>query len=235
MIIALLVGLTVGFVLSLPPGPISVAVMRNALDGHFRPGLMIGLGAATMDTLYSLVAIFASSAIVETARTVISQNHWLLLILQLLAVATMVILGFKYIRPTPKSIASTKVKEAKQETKAAAMGARRPYVVGIFMSIVNLPSPTFLPSLIAIATFLHANNWVDSSLSQSALYAVGFGSGAGLWFSLLLRTLYTWRKKISPNFVTRLYTVTGASFFLFALILIYNVITTTEWSSLGGG
>lgn len=234
MLLALLVGLVVGFVLSLPPGPISVAVMRNALDGHFRPGLMIGLGAASMDTLYSLVAIFASSAIVETARDLVTQNHWLLLLLQLLAVTTMVVLGFKYIRPTQRSIASTNVKEAQHETKAAQMGAKRPYVVGIFMSIVNLPSPTFLPSLIAVATFLHANDWVDTSFAQSSLYAVGFGSGAGLWFSILLRTLYTWRKRISPNFVTRLYVVTGASFFLFALILLYNVITTTEWSQLVG-
>jgi hypothetical protein len=34
MVIALLVGLVVGFVLAMPPGPIAIAIIRQALAGH---------------------------------------------------------------------------------------------------------------------------------------------------------------------------------------------------------
>ena len=39
MVTALLVGLVVGFVLVMPPGPIAMACMRQALGGQTREGL----------------------------------------------------------------------------------------------------------------------------------------------------------------------------------------------------
>jgi len=232
MLLALVVGFVVGFVLSLPPGPISVAVMRHALAGEYQRGLLIGLGAATMDTVYSLAAIFASSALVIAVRDAVTSNGWLVLALQILAVGTMVVLGVKYLKPTQKDVEKTAEREARTETKAESIGGRSPYAVGVFMSIVNLPSPTFLPSLIAVATYLHANDWVDTSVSQSVVYAVGFGLGAAVWFATVLRTLFSVRGRISPTFIGRIYAFTGASFLLFASVLLYNVVRTTQWDQL---
>lgn len=232
MLTALIVGIIVGLVLSLPPGPISVAVMRHALAGEFRYGLLIGIGAATMDTLYSLAAIFASTALIGAVKETVLSNGWLLLILQIAAVVVMVSLGFKYTKPTQADVRATAGTQASSEARAEKMGGKRPYVVGIVMSIVNLPSPTFLPSLIAVATYLHANNWVDSSIVESVSYAVGFGVGAALWFGTVLRTIHTIRNRISPTFIGRVYTFTGASFFLFAVVLLYNIVRATSWSNL---
>ncbi len=232
MLTALFVGIVVGLVLSLPPGPISVAVMRHALAGEFRYGLLIGVGAATMDTFYSLAAIFASTALIVAVKETVMSNGWLLLILQIAAVGVMVNLGFKYMKPTQADVQETARKEASSEARAEKIGGRRPYVVGIFMSVVNLPSPTFLPSLIAVATYLHANNWVDSSVTESVSYAIGFGIGAAVWFGTVLRTLHTVRTRISPTFIGRIYTFTGASFFLFAVVLVYNIVRTTSWETL---
>lgn len=232
MLLAFVVGISVGFVLSMPPGPIAVAVMRQAFDGRPKAGVAIGLGAASMDILYSLIAIFASSAIVVSLKDVITGNLWLLLLLQTAAVVTLIILGFRYLKPSPKNVADTAKKEQLQEDKARKMGASQPYGIGIMMSIVNLPSPTFLPSLIGIASYLHANDWVDDSFGECMLYAVGFGVGAALWFTSLMRVLYSMRERISPSFVGTIYKITGASFLLFALLLLYNVITSTEWSQL---
>ena len=65
MLTALLVGLVVGFVLAVPPGPIAMACIHQGLAGQTRAGVALVLGASVMDSVYALLAAFASSALVE--------------------------------------------------------------------------------------------------------------------------------------------------------------------------
>jgi len=67
------------------------------------------------------------------------------------------------------------------------------------------------------------------------MYALGFGAGAALWFGLLLRTLTLLRSKVSPTVIPMLYRIAGGVFLLFALVLAYNMVTTTAWSRRPGG
>src|SRR5436190_13893424 len=82
MVTALLVGLVVGFVLVMPPGPIAMAGMRQALAGQTREGLALVLGAAVMDSGYALLAAFASSALVEALWDMMLHHAWTLLAFQ---------------------------------------------------------------------------------------------------------------------------------------------------------
>jgi threonine/homoserine/homoserine lactone efflux protein len=51
-------GLIIGFAMAVPIGPIGIMCIRKTLaEGHAR-GLMIGLGGATADSLYGVVAAF---------------------------------------------------------------------------------------------------------------------------------------------------------------------------------
>lgn len=232
MIGAFFVGLVVGFFLSIPPGPIAVAVMRQAIEGHYKPGMKIGLGASTMDTIYSLIAIFASSALLVSLQTALTVNGWLKVLFQLACIVTLVVLGLRYFKPTTKEVVETERKELEQEERARKMGGSSYYFIGIVMSVTNLASPTFIPSLIFIAGYLHANDLVDSSVPESVAYALGFGSGAALWFILLLRTLYKWRARLSASFISRLYIFAGWSFMVFAAILAFHIIVDTNWKEL---
>jgi threonine/homoserine/homoserine lactone efflux protein len=63
MVTALLVGLVAGFVMVMPPGPIAMACMRQALAGQAREGVALVLGVAAMDSGSALLAAFASSAL----------------------------------------------------------------------------------------------------------------------------------------------------------------------------
>ena len=82
MVTALLVGLVVGFVMVMPPGPIAMACMRQALAGHTKEGWALGLGAAVMDSGYALLAAFASSALVEALWDMMMHHAWALLAFQ---------------------------------------------------------------------------------------------------------------------------------------------------------
>jgi len=231
MIGALLVGLFVGFFLSIPPGPIAVAVMKQAIDGDYRYGLKVGLGASTMDTIYSLCAIFASTAIIDTLQEALQDFAWMKLVFQLVCVVAFVIVGVRYLKPTSRKVVDTARKEEQQEERARKMGYNSPYLVGILMSIANLASPTFLPMLIAVASYLHANDLVSNDAGQCVAYGFGFGSGAALWFLVLLKTIYRWRTRLSAGFIARIYRFAGLSFIFFALLLAFNVIRTTDWGT----
>src|SRR6266571_2470257 len=127
MVTALLVGLVVGFVLAMPPGPIAIACLRQALAGQAREGLALALSASAMDIGYALLAAFASSALVGALRGLVTDNAWYLLAFQGGCIVVLVVLGLRYCRPT-----------------------------GVLIALTNLASPTFLPSLIFAMSLLHA-------------------------------------------------------------------------------
>ena len=58
MMTALLVGLVVGFVLAIPPGPIAMACIHQALAGQVREGVALVLGASASGHPGVLVADF---------------------------------------------------------------------------------------------------------------------------------------------------------------------------------
>ena len=72
MITALCVGLVVGFVLAMPPGPITIACLRQALAGQTRKGVALALAASAMDIVYALLAAWASSALVGALRDIVT-------------------------------------------------------------------------------------------------------------------------------------------------------------------
>jgi hypothetical protein len=102
------------------------------------------------------------------------------------------------------------------------------------MALTNLASPTFLPSLLFVMSFLHVRGWVGHTVGAHVLYALGFGGGGALWFVLLLRLLTHLRAQVSPTVMQMLHRVAGGVLFLFAGILAYHLVTT-EWARLPGG
>jgi threonine/homoserine/homoserine lactone efflux protein len=100
MVTALCVGLVVGFVLAIPPGPITLACLRQALAGQTREGVALALAASAMDIVYALLAAMASSALVGALRDIATGNAWYLLAFQGGCIVVLVVLGLHYWRPT---------------------------------------------------------------------------------------------------------------------------------------
>jgi threonine/homoserine/homoserine lactone efflux protein len=214
MVTALLVGLVVGFVLAIPPGPIAIACLSQALAGQAREGLALALSASAMD--------------IGALRGLVTDNAWYLLAFQGGCIVVLVVLGLRYCRPT--GVAGRPRQAEQDRTRDDAS----PYLRGVLIALTNLASPTFLPSLIFAMSLLHARGWVGRDVGDHVMYALGFGAGAALWFVLLLRTLTRLRSQFSPTVIPMLSRVAGGVFLLFALMLAYNMVTTTAWSRLLG-
>ena len=229
MVTALLVGLVVGFILAIPPGPIAMACLQQALAGQAREGLALVLGASAMDIVYALLAAFASSALVGALWGMVLHHTWALLAFQGVCIVVLIVLGLRSCRSTTHADAAQARPEARGRPHDAS-----PYLRGVLIALTNLASPTFLPSLIFAMSLLHVRGWVGYTVGDHVMYALGFGGGGGLWFLLLLRTLIHLRAKVSPTLMPMIDRVAGGVFLLFAGILTYHLVTTTAWSRLPG-
>jgi threonine/homoserine/homoserine lactone efflux protein len=236
MLTALLLGIVIGFALCIAPGPIAVAFMKKAVVGEYRPALLIGAGAAVMDIVFNLLAAFASSALVIWLSNLFDRHRWLSLAFQLASIIALLVLGIRYLRAKHNIAEERQVleHEATQEAKAKQYSHGSPFSLGIMLAVTNLATPTFFPSMVAAVSYLHAAGFLGQMSGANVLYAVGFGFGTFLWFILLWRLFMKHRTKLSPAFINTMFKFAGATFLLFAALLIYNVVQTTTWSQIVG-
>lgn len=231
MITALLLGTLLGFALSIPPGPLSLAFMKKAVSKHYSAAFMVALGAAAMDILYSLIAASASSALVVWLSDLFVQNRWLSFLFQGLCFIFLMVLGIRYLLDKHYLKAERNIveRERTQEDRVRKIGHGSPFVLGILVAFTNLATPTFLPSMIAAISYLHAEGILERSVSSNLMYALGFGVGTTIWFSVILRFIMKHHAKLSPAFITTIYKIAGGALILFALALMYNAIAHTDW------
>lgn len=233
MIVALIVGVTAGMILSIPPGPIAVAVIKQAVEGKYRRGLIMAVGASLMDVPYTLIAAFASSAIVGHVdlETVSNGYPWAVIVFQVICVIVLLVMGIRYFRTTSADVADTSQREKQEEERARRMGASA-FFTGVLIAVTNLASPTFLPFLTGLAAVLHTQGILSEDPLASSLFAVGFGLGAFVWFLIVLRTIYTMRRRIPARFISYIYRFAGGCFIAFALLIAFRVVVATNWTAL---
>ncbi len=234
MILSLLLGIAGGFILAIPPGPISLAAMRQVLAGFFKNGLFIVIAAALMDMVYMLIATFASSALVATAHQIMSGSAYFALGFQIVCVVILLYLGISFLVPERREHKEQIIKERElaQERRAQTMGHTSPFFVGFLMAVTNLASPTFLPSLIAVVGFFQANGYLPRAIGDSFLFSIGFGTGTLLWLVVAMRMLSHFRSRLPESFINGIYRFAAGTMLLFAAIIAFHVVTATPWHAL---
>ena len=75
-------GVSVGFMASVPLGPIGVLCIQRTLSRGRLSGFASGLGAATSDLIYAIIAGFSVSMVMEFVQSQEQVENHLLLILQ---------------------------------------------------------------------------------------------------------------------------------------------------------
>lgn len=234
MIGALFLGVLSGFVLSIPPGPLSAAVTKHSVSRNFRTGMMIAMGGAAMDIVYVLIAAFASSALVVAMMNLVTGSGWPPLLFQVLCIILLVVMGVRYIRQKHQPEAEEKLfkVERAQEEKAQKLGYSSPFFVGVLIAVANLAAPAFIPSMVSVVSYLQANHWLSGRADDNVFYALGFGTGTTLWFSLVARMLVKHRSKFSPDVLSTIYRFAGGTLIVCACILTYHVVMSTNWAML---
>ncbi len=195
MIAALLKGLAVGLAIAAPVGPIGLLCIRRTLSDGQRYGLASGLGAATADACYGVVA---GLGLTFLSRFLVAQQFWLTL-------GGGVFLCYLGVRTAL----------ARPPSRAAGTDPGR--LRGAFFStlLLTLANPMTIMSFIAVFAGLGLGTHPAYGLATALVAGIFLGSA--LWWLLLSSATSLLRSRLSANWLRGVNWVSAALLLAFGL------------------
>ncbi len=201
ILIAALTGFLSGLLLSIPIGPINLTIINEGARRGFRYGVLIGLGASTMEVIYCSIAFtgfasFFTHGLVKAAMEVFS-------------FAFLIILGAKFM--LAQSVPHSGAVEQRLEKKFHPHSA---YMTG-FVRVMGNPG-VLLFWIILSANFV-SREWVLPDLENKSACIAGVALGTSLWFCSVSYAVSLGHKKFSEKTLLRLERGSGAGLLLLGL------------------
>lgn len=208
LLLAWVVGLVSGFVITIPLGPINLTIINEGARRGFLWGLMIGFGAVTMDAIYCFIS-FAGFATVFDSRLVKAT-------MELLSFMLMVFLGFKFmfLHSVPSTSRSAERVEEKLHPHSAFMTG--------FVRVLG--NPGVLVLWITVTGAFTANDWVSSTWLARSICIMGIAMGAMSWFVLLSYLVSLKHKQLSANTLIRMSQISGGFLLLLAVVIGIKIV-----------
>lgn len=231
MVGALFLGIIVGYVLAVPPGPVGMACIRTGLREGWLAAMKLALGAGLFDVVYCLLAMVATSVVVDGLESLEQSSPLAPVIIQLSIVALMIVFGVIQMRERP-STPDQLQKARKPSTFVEWVKGHGPFFVGVGFALANLANPTFVPALAGMTTFIQKLGWFPNSFGSSVAFSVGFGLGNFLWLFTLVRLVLAFRHRMTPTFILRIQQVSGVTLIGFGTFYGLRIILLTKWPEL---
>jgi threonine/homoserine/homoserine lactone efflux protein len=190
-------GFVIGFAIAAPVGPIGVLCIRRTLERGLLIGLVSGLGAATADACYGLIAALGLSTI---SNWLLDAQDWIRLVGGLF----LLYLGVTIWRAKPAA--------------QGAQAGRRSGLLGAYASTLalTLTNPTTILSFIAIFAGLGlAERGRDEA--GAVLLVVGVFAGSAFWWLLLSSGVSLLRGRLRPGWFAWVNRISGALIFAFGV------------------
>lgn len=191
--------LIIGVVASIPLGPIGILCIQRTVNKNWRSGYTSGLGAATSDTLYAVIAGFSLTIIIDFI-----EKHEMLF--QIIGAVILIFLGLHIYQSNP----------SKEIQKFRRKGATyvQDYIITLLLTLSN-PLAVF----VFIAVFASSGLALNLSEPVNALLIIGgIFLGASSWWFLLTGTVNLFRHKFSLRVLFWANRVVGIGVIAFALI-----------------
>ena len=229
MVIAIIVGLIVGYILAIPPGPIGMAAIRTGIRDGWKPSVKLAIGAGLFDVIYCGLAMAATSAVVKMLSSLEDSTPLATIGIQLLIVLVMIAFGWFQMREKPVE----KVNEEEPPKPSSFIEwvkGHGPFFVGVGFAIANLANPTFVPALAGMATFIQKLGWFDNGFINNMAFALGFGLGNMFWLFTLTRIVIVNRHRMTSTFIKRIQQVSGVTLIGFGTFYGLRIIAVTKWA-----
>lgn len=197
-------GVLVGFLASVPLGPIGVICIQRTLNGTQRSGFFSGLGAATADTLFATLAVFSLSFMTDFMD---EHKQWFTAIGGILIIAV----GF--------SIFYKRVRRASQrrQTRSSLLSD---YLSTFFLTLTN---PAYI--LVFITLFAALGISSEGGRTGGNLSLIfGVLVGAACWWLLLTYAVNKLRKRFRLRHLWWINKITGAVIVLFGVLLVLSLV-----------
>ncbi len=196
-------GLIIGFSIAAPVGPIGVLCIRRTLAEGRISGLTCGLGAATADAIYGLIA---GLGITSVSSILISHQAWL----RFFGGVFLCYLGVKtfLVRPAEKAV----------ETRGRGLIAG--YFSTFFLTLTNPVTIIFFAAIFAGFGLLERGNYVSALALVSGVFI-----GSALWWMTLSMGIGLFRARITPHWLQWINRTSGAIIGVFGLIAFASLTT----------
>ncbi len=192
--LAALKGLAVGFSIAAPVGPIGLLCIRRTIIGGWRLGLATGMGAATADMVYGIVAAAGLTAVTELLVGARQP-------LQFAGGAAMIWLGLAVFRAeTPKDWA-----------RAISTGLAAAYATTFLLTLAN---PATIVSFAAVMAGLGAM----SASGQTGALVAGVFLGSALWWLGLSTAVSLVRRRLPEAVLVWINRASGAAIMIFGIL-----------------
>lgn len=195
-------GIIIGLTIAAPVGPIGILCLKRTLTKGRLAGLISGLGAATADALYGIVAAFGLTMISDL---LICCLYWI----ELLGALFLMFLGLRTYLVTPKGL-------QEKQYVSTHLGY---FTSTFFLTITN---PITLISFLAIFTALGVVGKNESLLSASIL-VLGVFLGSAAWWLLIGEGVSLFRHKISDTLLIWINKVAGSVLILFGILILTHL------------
>ncbi len=182
----LLRGLTVGLIASITLGPVGVMCIQRTLSKNRQSGFVSGLGAASADTIFAILAYFFIAIISS-----VIENH--LQILKILGGICVVIVGVNIFLKNP-------VVQIRRN-RAGKSNLWQDFASTFVLTLTN---PAFILWLLVIFSAFNVGSaepgeMTFSQMKTGLLMIGGFFGGAVSWWLLLTSVISLFRKRFRPR------------------------------------
>ncbi len=204
--IALALGVLIGFLMCIPVGPINIWVINTLIKHNFRSAFSIALGGSVMDFVYFMIILTGLSLFTFSPQTS--------LILKVLGVLFLFVFGLREVLTTTPVLEVTDALE-KKIPKASSF-----FLLGVLIYTSN---PTLIATMSGLAAVIKSWHAFDFNFLNYFLLSLGVALGSVGWFYFLLKMVERYQNKIPAKFYSQFSRTSGVLIVLFSLYMAFNV------------
>lgn len=231
LLIALLIGIFVGFLLAMPPGPIGVLSIKMGLNKKIRPAMYVAMGSGVADFIICFIAITAATAVMQALQSFFDCHPIYSVLFQSILIIAFLVYGLYSLKSKPQSdrqIDNTAFEEKNNFVRH--FKEKGPFLLGFALAIANIANPTFLPSIGYVGLQVQKFSFFEITAINNFLYSIGFGVGNFLWLYSLSNIVFRLKSKFSDNLIIRVKQFAGITFISFGGFLGWRLLFFTKWS-----
>lgn len=212
-------GAVLGFLCSIPLGPMGVLIIQKTLNKGPWPGFFSGLGAACADLFYASIVAFGLNLFINDLMT----EHQLLV--QIVGGLLLVILGVSIFFKRPKAPQGL----SEQEKRISKRGLFGDFISLFFLTVSN---PAMI--MIFVGAFGASNILTDPETGDAVSPGVklwvllGVFCGAALWWYLLSSLVNLFRKKFNMRTLRNINKVAGTILVVVGIIAVLSAFETVR-------
>ncbi len=200
----IITGIIVGFAVSAPVGPVAVLCMQKTLSKGFFAGIAAGIGAATADMFYAVIAGFSLTFISDF---LIGNQFYIRII------GGIILIGLG-----AKIVFTDTIKQMRRQKKEG----NRFFTDFISSFAVTISNPITILAFIAIFSGIDIIGTNSSNFHISLLISSVF-IGALSWWVFLVGSIFLFKKKVKLRHLWWINKITGILIILFAIFVILSV------------